>query len=190
MRMYKKILYFSTFFFLFFIHADAQKSKPSVDSAAYYDDLLNELDSFLDSITSPRNMLLINIGAGNSFLNYQYGSSQLLEADKKIIFSPSIGFFHKNGLGINASAAIVKDGSGFIPFQYVVTGSYDYLQGKSITAGASLSHFFTKDSLSFYTSPLQNEASLSVGYKESWFKPSLTATYGWGSYTSYEERKV
>ena len=187
--MFKKITYLSTFFFLFFIHADAQKTKPSFDSAAYYNDLFNELDGFLDSITTPKNMWLISIGAGNSFFNYQSPSSQLLQADKKITYSPSIGFFHKNGLGINLSSAIVKEAADFISFQYVVNGSYDYLQSNVFTAGISFSRFFTKDSLSFYTSPIQNEASLYFGYKKSWVKPSLTASYGWGNYTSFEKRE-
>jgi hypothetical protein len=170
-------------------YATAQENKTSADSAAYYDNLLNELDIFLDSMTSSRNMLLINIGAGYNFLNYQSTSSQLLTADKKITYSPSIGFFHKNGLGIDAWAAIIKDGQSFIPYQYILSGSYDYLKSDVFTSGISFSHFFTKDSLPFYTSPLQNEISVSIAYKESWVKPSLTATYGWGSFTSYNERK-
>ena len=170
-------------------YATAQENKTSADSAAYYDNLLNELDIFLDSMTSSRNMLLINIGAGYNYLNYQSTSSQLLTADKKITYSPSIGFFHKNGLGIDAWAAIIKDGQSFIPYQYILTGSYDYLKSDVFTSGISFSHFFTKDSLPFYTSPLQNETSVSIAYKESWVKPSLTATYGWGSFTSFNKRK-
>jgi hypothetical protein len=185
--MFKKIIFLTAIHFLFFFYADAQKSKSSIDSTAYYNDLFNELDGFLDSLTSSKNMWLVSIGAGNSFLNYQYASNQLLQADKKIIYSPSIGFFHKNGLGINLSSAIVKEGSDFVPFQYAVTGSYDYLKSNIFSTGISLSHFFTKDSLSFYTSPLQNEISLYAGYKKSWVKPSITATYGWGSFTSYEK---
>jgi hypothetical protein len=134
-------------------------------------------------------MWLISIGAGNSFLNYQSTSTQPLQADKKIIYSPSIGFFHKTGLGINLSSAFVNDGSDFIPFQYVATGSYDYLKSDVFTTGVSYSHFFTKDTLLFYTTPIQNEVLLYVGYKKSWLRPSLTATYGWGSFTSYEERQ-
>ncbi|MDQ3683723.1 MAG: hypothetical protein M3352_11740 [Bacteroidota bacterium] len=187
--MFKKIIFLTAIHFLFFFYADAQKSKSSIDSTAYYNDLFNELDGFLDSLTSSKNMWLVSIGAGNSFLNYQYASNQLLQADKKIIYSPSIGFFHKNGLGINLSSAIVKDGSDFIPFQYVVTGSYDYLHSNVFSTGVSYSHFFTKDALTFYTSPLQNEALVYIGYKKSWVKPSLTATFGWGSFTSYEKRK-
>lgn len=186
--MFKKIIFFSAINILFVFNAGAQKTKSAVDSTAYYNDLFNELDGFLDSITSPRNMWLISIGAGNSFLNYQSTSAQSLPGDKKIIYSPSIGFFHKTGLGINLSSGIVNDGSDFIPFQYVATGSYDYLKSHSFSTGVSYSHFFTKDTLSFYTSPIQNEVLLYVGYKKSWFRPSLTATYGWGSFTSYEER--
>ncbi|MFN2439039.1 MAG: hypothetical protein ABR503_07560 [Chitinophagaceae bacterium] len=187
--MLKRIVYLTTFIFLSFNYTIAQKDKTTVDSATYYNDLFSELDNFFDSVTSPRNMFLINIGVGNSYLNYQSPSSQLLRTDRKMTYSPSIGFFHKNGLGINISAAIVKDQGDFTPFQYILTGSYDYLHSDKFNGGISFSHFFTKDSLPFYTSPLQNEASVYFTYKDSWIRPSLTASYGWGSFTSYEDRK-
>ncbi len=84
MCMFKKIIFFTAIHFLFFFYADAQKSKSLVDSTAYYNDLFNELDGFLDSMTSPRNIWLISIGAGNSFLNYQSPSTQLLERIKNL----------------------------------------------------------------------------------------------------------
>jgi hypothetical protein len=55
--------------------------------------------------------------------------------------------------------------------------------------GISGTRFITKDSLSFYTSPLKNELNAYFTYKRWWIKPSVSASYGWGSRSDYEERE-
>ncbi len=45
----------------------AQKQKPTQDSLAYYDDLFNELDSFLDSICMLENVFLRGLGIVDSW---------------------------------------------------------------------------------------------------------------------------
>ncbi|MBD0374888.1 MAG: hypothetical protein ICV51_04585 [Flavisolibacter sp.] len=170
--------------------AIAQKNTPNneIDSLAYYTDLFNELESFLDSLLTPRSMLLINVGAGNSFLNYE--SSAALRANQVITFFPSVGYFHKSGFGINAAANVVNDKGTINPYQLGLTASYDYLQKRTIIGGVSFTRYFTKDSLSFYTSPLQNEIYGYVSYRKWWIKPSISASYGWGSKTEMEKRRV
>ncbi|MBD0369078.1 MAG: hypothetical protein ICV53_23605, partial [Flavisolibacter sp.] len=169
--------------------AIAQKNTPNneIDSLAYYTDLFNELESFLDSLLTPRSMLLINVGAGNSFLNYE--SSAALRANQVITFFPSVGYFHKSGFGINAAANVVNDKGTINPYQLGLTASYDYLQKRTVIGGVSFTRYFTKNSLSFYTSPLQNEVYGYVSYRKWWIKPSISASYGWGSKTEMEERK-
>jgi hypothetical protein len=166
----------------------AQKNK-AVDSLAYYDDLFNELDAFIDSITAPRTMVLVNVGVSSNFLNYQTGSDVDLDAQRKITLMPSLGYYHKSGLGISGSANILNDGSGMNPYQFLATGSYDYLGNHAFMAGISATHFFTKDSLAFYTSPLKNELNAYFTYKKWWVKPTVSASYGWGSRSDYEERE-
>jgi hypothetical protein len=166
----------------------AQKNK-AADSLAYYDDLFNELDAFLDSITAPRTMVLINVGVNSNFLNYRSGSDVDLETKRKINVLPSVGYYHKNGLGINGSATIVDDGSRMNPYQFQLTGSYDYLKNDAFITGISATRFITRDSLPFYTSPLKNEMNAYFTYKRWWVKPSITASYGWGSRSDYEERE-
>ncbi|MDQ3843389.1 MAG: hypothetical protein M3342_05175, partial [Bacteroidota bacterium] len=170
--------------------AIAQKNTPNneIDSLAYYTDLFNELESFLDSLLTPRSMLLINVGAGNSFLNYE--SSAALRANQVITFFPSIGYFHKSGLGINAAATVVNDHGTINPYQLGLTASYDYLQKRTIIGGVSFTRYFTKDSLSFYTSPLQNEVYGYISYRKWWIKPSISTSYGWGSKTEMEKRRA
>jgi hypothetical protein len=154
-----------------------------------YDELFNELDSFLDSLTKPRSFTMLNIGVGNRVFNYKSASSASLKADKNLSLSPSIGYFSKSGFGINAAAAIVKENHRLLPYQYSASASYDYLKNHNFITGLSYTRFFTKDSLNFYTSPLQNELFTYFSYRGTWLKPSISASYGWGSRTEVEERE-
>ena len=172
-----------------FLSSAAQKSQPAADSLAYYDDLFTELDDFLDSLAQPRTMLLLSAGVSNNYFNIQKSGSNNLQQERKLTYNPSVGYFHKSGLGLNAAASVINDGDKLNPYQAAITASYDYLGGSAFVGGVSLTRFLTKDSLSFYTSPLQNEASFYVMQKRWWFKPSVTVSYGWGSRSAYEERK-
>lgn len=167
----------------------AQKKNTVVDSADYYNDLFNELDDFLDSLTAPRTFIIANVSLTNNYFNFTNQANTVIEANRKLSLAPSLGYYHKSGLGLNASAIITNDGDKLNPFQYAFSGSYDYLKSLSFLTGVSLTHFFTKDSLPFYTSPLENEASVYFTYKKHWIKPSITASYGWGSRTAYVERQ-
>jgi hypothetical protein len=166
----------------------AQKGKQA-DSLAYYDELFNELDAFIDSITAPRTMVLVNVGVSSNFLNFQSGSDVDLETKRKINLLPSLGYYHKSGLGISGSATIVNDGTGLNAYQFLITGSYDYLGHEAFITGVSGTRFITKDSLPFYTSPLKNEVNAYFTYKKWWIKPSISASYGWGGRSDYEERE-
>ena len=154
-----------------------------------YDELFNELDKLLDSLTAPRNFTLFNIAIGTSYFNYESKSSYFLEASKKLTYTPSLAYYSKTGLGISGSAVVINDGVNLNPYQLNLTGSYDYLKNNKFITGIALTHFFTKDSLPFYTSPLKNELYTYFTYKKLWFKPSVALSYGWGSRNGYEERK-
>jgi hypothetical protein len=176
------------------LSSSAQKpaKQPAIDTSFAdldYEELFNELDLLLDSLTAPKSFALFNIGIGPSYFNYQSKESYLLTASKKITYVPSLAYYSKTGLGISASTIVVNDGVNLNPFQFNVTGSYDYLKNNKFITGIALSHFFTKDSLPFYTSPLKNEIYSYFSYRKLWFKPSVAVSYGWGSRSAYEERE-
>jgi hypothetical protein len=167
----------------------AGHEQPIDSSYVDYDALFSDFQSFIDSITKPKSFTIFDIGVGNGFLNYESKSSALLEPTKKFIYTPSLGYYAKSGLGISGTAVVVNDGEKVNPFQYVLTGSYDYLKNTKFSAGVAMSHFFTRDSLPFYTSPLKNEAYAYFSYRNFWVKPTIAISYGWGSRTDYEERE-
>ena len=158
--------------------AFAQQKK--VDSTLYYDEMFTELESFLDSISAPRNMFIVNMGFSNNFISSKT-PNQTIESQRRLLLSPSAGFYSKSGLGLNLASFITDVGTNWYMYQWLATASYDYLTGEKFFAGINYTHFFTRDSVTFYVSPLENEMSAYLMYKPSLYKPSITATYGWGS---------
>lgn len=188
----KKILFsISLLFTLSFVQAQKpHKDLAPVDTSfTDYDVLFSELDAFLDSLLTPRSYVMFNVGVRNSVYNFESGSDYTLEAKTKTTITPSLAYFHKTGLGISASSTIINDGEKMNPFLFVVTGSYDYLKSFKFLTGISASRFFTKDSLSFYTSPLQNELYAYFTYRDLWVRPTIAVNYGWGSRSAYYERE-
>lgn len=162
-----------------------------MDTTIYdYDEIFSELDLLIDSLYTPRSFGMFTIGAGNGYFNYLSAGDTQPETKQQSILSPSLGYFSKNGLGLNASASMINYGSGLQPFQYSLTGSYDYLQKRSFITGISATHFFTKEDLPIYTSPLSNELYGYFTYRKSWVKPSISASYGWGSRESVQEQQT
>lgn len=188
--MRKKHLFF---LFLFccnalLVTAQNKKSQP-VDSFAYYNDLFDELESFIDSITAPRSFATISVGATTGYFNYLTESATALDNQNNFVFTPSIGYYHKGGLGISAIGSALYQEKQFNLYQIAAMASYDYLQNRNFMTGVAYTHFFTKDSLQFYTSPLSNEAFVYFTYRQSFVQPTVAVSYGWGSRTNIEERE-
>ncbi|RYY90024.1 MAG: hypothetical protein EOO15_04220 [Chitinophagaceae bacterium] len=164
--------------------------KAVVDSIAYYDALFDDMAEFLDSITAPRTFFLVDVGMSSAYFNYVREGSYDLETRRQQTWTPSVGYYHKNGLGLTLSSTFVNDDASFKPYQYVATASYDYLQRNDFSTGASYTRYFTKKDLSFYTTPLQNEVGAYFTYKKWWMKPAVFASYGWGSRSAFDEREA
>ncbi|MBB1284966.1 hypothetical protein HRH25_11340 [Flavisolibacter sp. BT320] len=170
---------------------NSQETDPILSDTTFYDydEIFSELDALLDSLYTPRSFLVASVSAGNGFFQYASTAANTKVASRQqLVVSPSLGFFHKSGLGINAGASLIHDSSRLKPFQFSLTGTYDYLRSMKFITGVSYTRFFTKDDLSFYTSPLQNEVYGYFTYRDHWLKPSVAASYGWGSRKDVQEQ--
>lgn len=154
-----------------------------------YDVLFNEMQAVFDSMTAPRNIFLFNLSSSRNNYNYESKSSFYLETKKKVTWTPTLGFFSKNGWGVSGTSVVIDDGEHLNPFQFYLAGSYDYLGKNDWISGVAFTRFFTKDSLPFYTSPLKNEIYAYFTYRKPWFKPSVAVSYGWGKKSDFEERE-
>ncbi len=160
----------------------------AIDTSLDYDDLLSELDLFLDSILRPRSFLHVNMGAAAGYFNYINRGNYVVATKKRFVLSPMIGYYHKSGIGMSVSSNLVKGRTNYMLYQYSVTPSFEFIQNKNWTGGFSYTRFITKDSLNFYTTPLQNEIGVYYLWRHPWLQPGFTTTYGWGSRKDVKER--
>jgi hypothetical protein len=156
-----------------------------------YEELFRDFDAFMDSILSPHSFFLASLSMGKGYYNFESktSTSTHIETSKRLTYSPTIGYFHKGGLGISTTGYIVHDKERMNFFQVGVTPSFDYLANRSFATGISYTRFFTRDSLPFYTTPLQNELYAYFIYRSWWLRPSVSTSYGWGNRSDFRERE-
>jgi hypothetical protein len=160
-----------------------------IDTSFNIDDLLNEMDLFLDSLLKPRSYFLASVSVGSNYFNYVKRNPLRLESEKKGVYSPVVGYFHKSGPGLTLSGNITNTGDNLELYQYMVSPSFDFIKNSNWIGGLSYTRYFTKDSLPFYTSPLQNEYNGYFIWRKSWIQPGITVTYGHGSRSDFKRRE-
>jgi len=181
----KKIL---LIIFIFNSYAVIAQNGSGKDSTAFLDSIFNEMDEILDEMMPQKNYFSAGIGVGTGFFNFRNYTNESFEREKKLLISPVISFYHKTGLGISATGyAITESKLNF--YQASVTPSYDFIKRGKWSTGVAYTRFFTKDDLSFYTTPICNELSAYFSYKKLIVRPAISVAYGWGSRTQYEKHK-
>lgn len=160
------------------------------DSTAVIDSLLSDFSKYMDSLSRPSSFFTISAGIGTGYFSFENNNSMYFTTAKKPLLSPSAGYYHKSGLGLSATGFILLDGSNSNFYQFALSPSYDYLRGKVINAGVAFTKYFNKDSLPFYTTPIQQEVFAYFGIKKWKLRPTVSVSYGWGSKEEYEKRSV
>jgi len=155
-----------------------------------YDDLFQDFDAFMDSILSPNSYFLASISMGKGYYNFETKSTAAqIESSKKLTYAPTLGYYNKSGFGLTLAGSVVNDEQNLNMYQVAGSLSFDYLKNKDLAAGIAFTKFFTKDSLPFYTTPLQNELYGYFTYRKWWIRPTISASYAWGSRTDYMKRE-
>jgi hypothetical protein len=165
------------------------KETVAIDTNINYEELFQDLDAFMDSILMPHSYFLASLSLGKGYFSFASKNSSLLATSKKFTYSPTLGYYHKSGLGFTATGYIVNDEKSLNFYQFSLTPSYDYLENRDLATGFSYTRYFAKDSLPFYTSPLQNELYGYFTYRKWWFRPTISMSYGWGSRSAYQKRE-
>jgi hypothetical protein len=166
------------------------KNIPLIDTTIDYDALFQDFDAFMDSILAPHSYTLASLSASRGYYNFESKNTDLLEPSKKLTYSPTLGYYSRKGWGLTGNGFIVDDGEHMNLYQVALTPSFDYLENRNFATGLSYTRFFTKDSLPFYTTPIQNEVSAYFTWRKWWVRPSVTMSYGWGSRKDYYERET
>ncbi len=165
-----------------------QDDDMAIDTSLDYDDLFNDLKSFMDSLLRPRSYFQVNVSASSGYFNFKEKNNTRLYVDKKIIYAPSVAYFHKSGLGLTVSGNLVDDEKQLNFYQYAINPSIDFLNSRKLIGGIGYTRYITKDSLPFYTTPIKNELSAYITWRKPWLQSSLSANYGWGSLEDLKER--
>lgn len=196
--MSKRILITAGFFFSVIVGFSQENPKDSsINSLASIvgadslddDALMDELISFMDSLLKPKSYLLTSVSAANGLFNYNNKNNTRALQLKKIVVTPTVGYYHKAGPGITFSGNMMDNDGVYTLFQYSISPSFDFVRNRNWIAGIAYVRYFTKDSLSFYTTPLQNEFNAYFVWRQSWLQPSIAAAYGWGSRSDYQKRE-
>ncbi len=148
-----------------------------------------DFEAFMDSILMPRSFFMASLSLNRGFFSFKSKDDMLLETSPRIAYSPMLTWYHKSGLGLNATGYLVNDDKNLNLYQLALSPSFDYLQNRNLATGLSYTRYFMKDSVPFYTSPLRNELYGYFAWRKSWFRPMLAVSYGWGSRSEYEKRE-
>ncbi len=178
----KKVFIFLTVLVIFSHKNFAQNPETSLsknDSLQMMQDLMN----LLDSAARPTSYAFVNIGIGNRLFSLSNNSLNAKQSTTNtVIYSPSVGYFHKSGLSISAGANLLSDGNGFGASQYFLTPAFYLAGNKFFDMGISYTHFFVKDKYSSFSSPVQNDFFASFKYKKTWLQPGISFGYSTGEY--------
>jgi hypothetical protein len=170
----------STFSFAAFAQRDTTLFKTEADSLQYIESIKQSLNLFLDSVYENKSYFDVNLGIGNGYFA-QKNKGIVTETEAQAYYSIGAGYFHKTGLSLNVKSLMTNNANTFTLFQTLLNPAYDYTKGKKWGYGISYTHYFNKDSLNFYTSPLKNELYAYVVYKGGWLQPTLGIDYALGS---------
>jgi hypothetical protein len=152
------------------------------------DSLDEELNALLKYFNKPVSFLSVNATAANGFYDFKTNNNNHLESGSRLVLSPSVAYYHKSGFGLSASGFALQNNNALHFYQWALSPSFAYLSNRHFSIGIAYTHYFTKDSLAFYTSPLNNEWYGWFTLKKGWLEPTLAFGYGWGSWQQYQKR--
>ncbi len=132
-----------------------------------------------------RSYVDVNTGMGNrifSLRNNALNAGQALT--NKIFYTPSAGYFHKNGFAVSVSGFAAPDNGSLKMYQYAISPSYTY-SSKNIVAGISYTRFIEGSQAGFETSPFTNDFYTSFQYKKTWLEPGIAFGFSFGKQVEY-----
>jgi len=145
-------------------------------------EILNQLMDMLDSSDSSSSSLFVNIGIGNRLYSVKNNALNAYQNSSKLIYSPSVGYIHKSGLGLAAGANLLNEGTGVAVSQYSISPSFGLVNNENIDVGISFTHYFVKNKFSPYSSPIQNDFYTSFSYLKNWLQPGVAVGFSNGVY--------
>ena len=139
-------------------------------------------DSYLDSLSHPKSFVSASVGIGNRSFSLKNNALNSQESTtRQLSLTPSLGYYHKSGLGLTATAYAAQLNSRFLFYQYALTPSYDYIN-PTFSAGLSYTRYFGKDTSALTTSPYDHDLYAYLSFKRHNWRYGLAAGYAAGSF--------
>lgn len=170
--------------FLFFsVKAISQDTLTLPEKAALDSMLAN--DEFLKMLDEKYSYVDVNLTAGNSFFSSSNNSINAVQNEtQKIFFTPSIGYFHKSGLGISFSSYIANDNGKVKLYQHLVNPFWEF-KTKQVRGSLSYTRIIKGSKTSFDASPFKNDIYANIELRKPWAQPGLAMGISNGGYTEY-----
>ena len=130
---------------------------------------------------APSSYFKIAAGIGNQLLSIHNKALNAGQNVNGIIFTPSVGYYHKSGFGISFEGYLLKDSGSTNFYQSSLTPSYQY-EGTDVSFGISYSRYFVKNKYGAVSSPIQNDFYTNVVFTKNWLKPGIALGYSSGKY--------
>ena len=176
---------------IFIITATCSIAVAQTDSLSAKDkellDSMMENDEFLKLMKEKdKSYFDLNIGISNSIFSTNNNSLNAEQAEtKKIFFTPSVGYYHKSGLGIVFGGYISSDSGKLKTYQYALNPFYAY-SGKKIETGISYTRYISGASVnSFTVSPYKNDIYANIKLKKPWLQTGLAFGFANGKFEEY-----
>ncbi|MBC7902318.1 MAG: hypothetical protein H7Y27_02810, partial [Gemmatimonadaceae bacterium] len=151
------------------------------DTTAVIDSLMEGFDAYLDSLTKPKSFATVSVGIGNRSFSVNNNSLNTQATASKLSFTPSIGYYHKSGLGISGTAFIAGFQGKAKVYQYALTPSFDYM-GENISAGVSYTRYFEKDTAIQSVSPYTNDLYAYASFNRRSWRYGIAAGFATGEF--------
>ncbi len=151
------------------------------DTTAVMDSLMAGFDAFMDSLSAPTSFASASLGMGNRTFSIKNNSLNTQETSRQLSFTPTLGYYHKSGLGISATGFMANLGGSFHFYQYAVTPSYDYISNR-FSAGISYTRYLGKDTATLNASPYDNDLYAYVYLRRNTWRFGVAAGFASGSF--------
>lgn len=178
-KIFNLVICFFVIAFQCYAQTSPEKNLTQKDSL----EILRELMDLLDAGDDPISFVYANVGIGNRLFSIKNNAFNAFQnTSNKLIYSPSVGYFHKTGFGLTAGVNLLNDGGGLGVNQYSLSPSFALTGNKNISFDISYAHYFVKDKYSAFSSPIQNDFYAAFTYKKTWVQPGIAMGYATGEY--------
>jgi hypothetical protein len=152
------------------------------DSTKVMDSLMQDFDAFLDSATATKSFFSFNMGIGNRTFSVNNNSLNTQATATRLSYTPSVGYYHKSGLGLSATAFLSSLNNKLQFYQYAITPSFDYFSEKFST-GISYTRYLDKDTAIASVSPYINDIYGYAYLKKKKWRYGIALGYANGSFS-------